>query len=128
MWGDVRRVGGGLGRDRLADRFGGGQVFKDVDSIQLIEAALTRNERVIPILVLGAPMPPPEELPESLTRLVRRQALELSPERFEFDTNRLLKVLETTLRLGRGPAPSTGRAGAARPGPGCWPGSASPSR
>jgi hypothetical protein len=131
--------------DRLADRFGGGQVFKDVDSIQLgddfvevihravgscdvllaligdqwltitdqhgrrrldnpddfvrleIEAALTRNVRVIPILVEGALMPPPEELPESLTRLVRRQALELSPERFEFDTNRLLKVLETTL-------------------------------
>jgi hypothetical protein len=131
--------------DRLAERFGGGQVFKDVDSIQLgddfveviqravgscdvllaligdqwltitdqhgrrrldnpddfvpleIEAALTRNVRVIPILVEGAPMPPPEELPESLTRLVRRQALELSPERFEFDTNRLLKVLETTL-------------------------------
>jgi hypothetical protein len=131
--------------DRLAERFGGGQVFKDVDSIQLgddfveviqravgscdvllaligdqwltitdqhgrrrldnpddfvrleIEAALTRNVRVIPILVEGAPMPPPEELPESLTRLVRRQALELSPERFEFDTNRLHKVLETTL-------------------------------
>jgi hypothetical protein len=131
--------------DRLADRFGGSQVFKDVDSIQLgddfveviqravgscdvllaligdqwltitdqhgrrrldnpddfvrleIEAALTRNVRVIPILVEGAPMPRPEELPESLTRLVRRQALQLSPERFEFDTNRLLKVLETTL-------------------------------
>jgi hypothetical protein len=62
-----------------------------------IEAALTRNVRVIPILVEGAPMPRPEELPESLTRLVRRQALELSPERFEFDTNRLLRVLETTL-------------------------------
>jgi hypothetical protein len=131
--------------DRLADRFGGGQVFKDVDSIQLgddfvevihravgscdvllaligdqwltvtdqhgrrrldnpddfvrleIEAALTRNVRVIPILVEGAPMPRPEELPESLRRLVRRQALQLSPERFEFDTNRLLKVLEATL-------------------------------
>jgi TIR domain len=131
--------------DRLAERFGSGQVFKDVDSIQLgddfvevihravgscdvllaligdqwltitdhhgrrrldnpddfvrveIEAALTRNVRVIPILVEGAPMPRPEELPESLARLVRRQALELSPERFEFDTNRLLKVLETTL-------------------------------
>lgn len=131
--------------DRLADRFGGGQVFKDVDSIQLgddfvevitravgscdvllaligdqwltindehgrrrlddpddfvrleIEAALTRKVRVIPILVDGARMPRADELPDSLVKLVRRQALELSPARFEFDTSRLLKVLDWTL-------------------------------
>jgi hypothetical protein len=131
--------------DRLADRFGGGQVFKDVDSIQLgddfvevitsavgscdvllaligqewlaitdehgrrrlddpddfvrleIEAALTRRVRVIPILVDGARMPRADELPDSLATLVRRQALELSPARFDFDTNRLLKVLDWTL-------------------------------
>ncbi|MDR6794635.1 hypothetical protein J2X12_004043 [Pseudarthrobacter oxydans] len=127
--------------DRLADRYGGGQVFKDVDSIQLgddfveaitravgscdvvlvligdkwitiadehgkrrlddaddfvrleIQAALTRNVRVIPILVDGARMPRADELPESLAKLVRRQALEFSPARFEFDTSRLFKVL-----------------------------------
>src|SRR6266508_1461271 len=121
--------------DRLADRFGGGQVFKDVDSIQLgddfvevittavgscdvllaligdewltitdehgrrrlddpddfvrleIEAALLRKVRVIPILVGGASMPRADELPDSLSKLVRRQALELSPSRFEFDTS-----------------------------------------
>jgi hypothetical protein len=131
--------------DRLADRFGGGQVFKDIDSIQLgddfvevitravgscdvllaligdrwltitdeggrrrlddpadfvrveIEAALTRNVRVIPILVDGARMPRAAELPRSLAKLVRRQALELSPARFDFDTSRLLRVLDTTL-------------------------------
>ncbi len=131
--------------DRLADRFGGGQVFKDVDSIQLgddfvevittavascdvllaligdewltitdehgrrrlddpddfvrleIEAALLRKVRVIPILVGGASMPRADELPDSLSKLVRRQALELSPSRFEFDTSRLLKVLDWTL-------------------------------
>jgi hypothetical protein len=131
--------------DRLADRFGSDQVFKDVDSIELgddfvevitravgacdvllaligdqwltitdahgqrrldnpddfvrleIEAALTRNVRVIPILVDGASMPHAAELPESLARLVRRQALELSPSRFAFDTGRLLKVLDRTL-------------------------------
>jgi hypothetical protein len=130
--------------DRLSDHYGG-QVFKDVDSIQLgddfveaitravgscdvllalvgdqwltitdadgrrrlddpddfvrveIEAALTRNVRVIPILVDGARMPRTDELPASLARLVRRQALELSPSRFDFDTSRLLKVLDTTL-------------------------------
>jgi hypothetical protein len=131
--------------DRLADRFSGGQVFKDVDSIQLgddfvevvtravgscdvllalighqwltitdehgrrrlddpddfvrleIEAALTRNVRVIPILVDGARMPHADELPDSLVKLVRRQALELSPARFEFDTSRLFDVLDWTL-------------------------------
>jgi hypothetical protein len=131
--------------ERLAERFGAGQVFKDVDSIQLgddfvevitravgscdvllaligdewlrisdsygrrriddpedfvrleIEAALTREVRVIPILVDGASMPSADELPDSLTALVRRQALELSPSRFEFDTNRLFRVVDWTL-------------------------------
>src|SRR5829696_9413922 len=62
-----------------------------------IEAALTRNVRVIPILVEGARLPRADELPPSLARLVRRQALELSPARFDFDTSRLLKVLDKTL-------------------------------
>jgi hypothetical protein len=131
--------------DRLAKHFGGGQVFKDVDSIELgddfvevitaavgscdvllaligdqwltitdahgrrrldnpddfvrleIEAALARGVRVIPILVGGARMPRAEELPENLAKLVRRQALELSPSRFNFDTSRLLRVLDKTL-------------------------------
>jgi hypothetical protein len=145
--------------DRLADRFGGDQVFKDVDSIQLgddfvevitravgscdvllaligdewltitdehgrrrldnrddfvrleIEAALTRKVRVIPILVDGARMPRGDELPDSLAKLVHRQALELSPARFDFDTSRLLKVLDWTLaeaRTAQGEAPLTG--------------------
>jgi hypothetical protein len=148
--------------DRLSSRFGG-QVFKDVDSIQLgddfvevitravgscdvllaligadwltitdakgarrlddpadfvrleIEAALSRNVRVVPILVDGAAMPRADQLPESLAGLGRRQALELSPSRFETDTDRLLKVIEQTLAdvrttdegTGQAPQPST---------------------
>ena len=42
-------------------------------------------------------MPAADELPESLAGLGRRQALELSPSRFETDTDRLLQVLEWTL-------------------------------
>jgi ABC-type amino acid transport substrate-binding protein len=131
--------------DRLADHFHGGQVFKDIDSIQLgddfvevitravascdvllalignqwlaitdehgrrrldnpddfvrleIEAALRRNVLVIPILVDRARMPRAAELPDGLAGLVRRQALDLSPERFDFDTSRLLRVLDKTL-------------------------------
>jgi hypothetical protein len=135
--------------DRLADRYGGEQIFKDIDSIELgddfvevitaavgscdvllaligeewvtitdehgrrrldnpddfvrleIEAALSRRVRVIPILVDGARMPRADELPGSLVRLVRRHALELSPSRFNFDTSRLLNVLDRTLAVVR---------------------------
>jgi hypothetical protein len=56
-----------------------------------------RIVRVIPILVDGAQMPRTRELPPTLAALVRRQALELSPNQFTFDTNRLFKVLDKTL-------------------------------
>jgi len=131
--------------DRLAERYGRDQVFKDVDSIQLgddfvekitdavascrvllaligdrwititdeegrrrlddpddfvrleIEAALKRNVRVIPILVQGARLPRVDELPPSLAKLVRLQALELSPR---FEIGRLLSVLDSKLPAG----------------------------
>ena len=143
--------------DRLVEHFGQGQVFKDVDSIELgddfvevitaavagcdvllaligdrwltitgengrrrledpgdfvrleIEAGLTRNIRVIPVLVGGARMPRVTDLPPSLAKLVRRQALELSPSRFDSDTGRLIRVLDSSLaevqarQLGTGP-------------------------
>ena len=62
-----------------------------------IEAALTRDLRVIPVLVEGAKMPRADQLPASLAKLVRRQALELSPDRFDSDARRLLRVLDTTI-------------------------------
>lgn len=61
-----------------------------------IETALLRDVRVIPILVDGAAMPRADQLPPSMAGLVRCQGLELSPSRFDYDTNRLLEVLEPT--------------------------------
>jgi TIR domain/Bacterial tandem repeat domain 1 len=58
-----------------------------------IEAALERNVPVIPVLVDGAPMPQPEELPESLKKLTRRQAVEISLTRFDSDAERLTDAL-----------------------------------
>jgi TIR domain/WD domain, G-beta repeat len=131
--------------DRLVDRFGSSQIFKDIDSIQLgadfveeittavgscdvllaligdqwltitdthgrprldnpkdlvrveIEAALTRHVRVIPILIEGARMPDPDQLPPSLAKLTDRHALELSPSHFESGTSQLLSVINSTL-------------------------------
>ena len=82
----------------VTDAHGQRRLDNPNDFVRLeIEAALTRNVRVIPILVDGASMPRADELPDSLARLERRQALELSPARFAFDTGRLLKVLDRTL-------------------------------
>jgi hypothetical protein len=127
--------------DRLAENFGGVQVFKDVDSVRPgedfvqaivtavgscavllvligrywlsavdrrgqprlddaadwvrleIEAGLTRDVSVIPILCDGAPMPLADALPSSIQGLARRQAVELSPMHFTSDIDRLFATL-----------------------------------
>ena len=50
-----------------------------------IEAALARNICVIPVLIEGARMPRADELPDSLAKLARRQAIELRPRYFKSD-------------------------------------------
>jgi hypothetical protein len=62
-----------------------------------ISTALQRNIRVIPVLVQGASMPRSQVLPESLSTLSRRNALELSDTRWRSDVNKLIKVLEKYL-------------------------------
>lgn len=62
-----------------------------------IEAALVRNVRIIPVLVEEAQMPRVKDLPPTLGRLARFQALRLDPNRFASDTGRLVSVLENTL-------------------------------
>jgi len=128
--------------DRLAERFGSEQIFRDVDEISYgddfvdtideavgsckaliaiigpdwlniqdrhghrrldnsndfvrieLESALTRGIPIFPILVRGAEMPDASELPESLSRLSRRLALEITETRFEYDVAQLLEVLQ----------------------------------
>ena len=128
--------------DRLAERFGKQQLFRDVDQIHLgedfvdaiergvasckvllaiigprwlqaqdkrgkrrlddprdfvrleIATALSRQVPVIPVLVGGGGMPDPDELPDVLAALTRRQALEVSETRFDYDVGRLIEALE----------------------------------
>ncbi|HYZ18750.1 MAG TPA: toll/interleukin-1 receptor domain-containing protein [Gaiellaceae bacterium] len=75
-----------------------------------LETALSRDIRVIPVLVEGAKMPPTAELPESLASLTRRQAFEIRDERFRFDKEELFRRVDRALE-GQGVAvPRTERA------------------
>jgi len=62
-----------------------------------IAIALSRNIRVIPVLVQGAAMPQAHELPADLSGLSRRNALELRDTSWQTDVDRLIKVLERVL-------------------------------
>jgi hypothetical protein len=62
-----------------------------------IESALSQDKRVIPVLVGEARMPSPEDLPEALKPMARRNAVRLTHERFRTDTQGLVKALQQTL-------------------------------
>jgi hypothetical protein len=65
------------------------------DFIRLeVGTALDRGIRVIPVLVRGAEMPSSDDLPDALTSLSRRNALEISDARWDYDVGRLIEILE----------------------------------
>src|SRR6185295_19219173 len=59
-----------------------------------ITTALSRDIRVIPVLVQRASMPKPQDLPADLATLTRRNAIELSDLRWQSDVEQLIEVLE----------------------------------
>jgi hypothetical protein len=77
----------------------GSRRLDDPDDFVRIEiaSALDQGKRVIPVLVGDAIMPRPEELPEAIRPLARRNAFRLTHERFRSDTQRLIKALELGL-------------------------------
>jgi hypothetical protein len=62
-----------------------------------IATALKRDIRVIPVLVDGVSMPRSCDLPDDLKALVRRNALQLSHDRFRTDSERLASAVERAL-------------------------------
>lgn len=66
-----------------------------------VAMALRRGIRVIPVLVDGAPVPCSRELPDELKALVRRNALEVSHNRFSADSERLIRAVEEVLESAR---------------------------
>jgi TIR domain len=78
---------------------GAGEKAEEDDYVRLeVAAALGRKVRVIPILIQGAAMPAPKELPADLAPLLRRNALALSDARWERDVEDLMKTLEGLLK------------------------------
>ena len=78
----------------IKDSEGNPRLFHEGDFIRIeISAALKRDIRVIPVLVNGAVMPSPDQLPEDLQALTRRHAHELSSSRWKYDCDQLVAVL-----------------------------------
>jgi len=77
----------------------GNRRLEDPDDFVRIEitSALNQGKRVIPVLVGEAQMPRPEDLPEALQPLTRRNAVRLTHERFRADTQGLIKAIQQGL-------------------------------
>lgn len=71
----------------------------DYTRIEIATALKRDGVRVIPVLVEGAQMPASDALPEDLAALARRNAIELTDRRWEFDVSQLVDTLRKVLDL-----------------------------
>ena len=86
----------------LRDSAGVRRLDNAKDFVRLeVEESLGRNIPVVPVLVQGAPMPRPEDLPPSMAPLSTRQAVTLDHTEFLADADRLCDHLERMLGLGK---------------------------
>jgi beta-lactam-binding protein with PASTA domain len=93
-----------IGRDWLSVQLDGKRRLEgESDPVRVeIIAALERNIRVIPVLVKGAEMPKPEDLPQDLEPLAWRAAAELRHERWDSDFKSLADDLKRVVRSSPG--------------------------
>jgi hypothetical protein len=81
-----------------SDEEGGRRLDNPEDSVRIeIVTALKRGIRVIPVLVDGASMPRSRDLPDDLKLLTRRNAVEVSHNRFRADSEQLIAAVERAL-------------------------------
>ena len=69
------------------------RIFEDRDFVRLEAAALASEQKVLPVLANGAPMPQAGELPEDLYRLPRINALSIRHSYFDHDIEYLIDIL-----------------------------------
>jgi len=88
-----------IGRDWLSSAGKTSRLLDNPNDFVRVEiaAALKRDIRVIPVLVQRATMPKPQDLPDDLARLSRRNAVELSDLRWHNDVDQLISVMERIL-------------------------------
>ena len=89
-----------IGKDWLEakDESGRRRLDDPMDFVRLETAsALKRDIPVIPVLVRGASMPRPEQLPSDLTELAYRNAVELTHARWDSDVQVLVNALRPHL-------------------------------
>ena len=76
---------------RAVDEQGGWRLAKDDDWVRVeIAAALQRGIRVVPVLMGGAQMPRPGDLPSSIAKLAQRNAVEVRETQFDRDVAQLI--------------------------------------
>jgi uncharacterized membrane protein YhaH (DUF805 family) len=91
-----------IGPDWLAAKTSDGRprLHEATDYVRVeIESALKRDIRVIPVLVDGASMPRPSDLPPSIEALARRNAVEIAHHRFAADCDSLAGGIKRALGM-----------------------------
>jgi len=78
------------GHWRLADP-------NDLVRVEIV-SALSRNIRVIPVLLQGATMPKAKDLPGELSKLAQRNAIEIRDTNFDLDTTQLIRNIGPSWR------------------------------
>ena len=89
-----------IGRQWLSvtDASGCRRIDNSRDFVRLeIASALKQNVVVIPVLLRGARMPSPDDLPADIVPLGRRQALDITESHLQQDIERLLRLIERQL-------------------------------
>lgn len=71
----------------------------DYTRLEIATALKRDGVRVIPVLVEGAVMPATDQLPDDLDALARRNAIELTDKRWDFDVSQLVASLRKVLGL-----------------------------
>jgi hypothetical protein len=92
-----------IGKEWLTcpDESGRRRIDDPQDFVRLeIETALQRNIQIIPVLVKGARMPAPSDLPESISELAFRQAIELTDSRWAADVEKLIESVNPHIDQG----------------------------
>ncbi len=89
----------------------------DYTRLEIATALKCSDVRVIPVLVEGAEMPGSDQLPDDLKTLARRNAIELTDKRWEFDVSKLVETLNKALGMEPAPKPAPQPPNPAPPAP-----------